>query len=111
MTSEPPVAAGGTGTAAVLRNRPFLLLWLSQLATQVGSNMALYGLTVVVLKATNLSSAVSALFLTFLVPAVLLSAVAGVYVDRVDRRLVLVLTNVLRARRWSRSGGWAATSR
>lgn len=94
---EPPVAAGGTGTAAVLRNRPFLLLWLSQLATQVGSNMALYGLTVIVLKATNLSSAVSALFLTFLVPAVLMSAVAGVYVDRVDRRWMLILTNVLRA--------------
>jgi MFS family permease len=97
VTLEPPVAAGATGTAAVLRNRPFLLLWLSQLATQVGSNMVLYGLTVIVLESTNLSSAVSALFLTFLVPAVLLSAVAGVYVDRVDRRLVLVLTNVLRA--------------
>jgi len=94
---EPSVGAGGTGTSAVLRNRPFLFLWLSQLSTQVGSNMALYGLTVIVLEATSLSSAVSALFLTFLVPAVLLSAVAGVYVDRVDRRLVLVLTNVLRA--------------
>ena len=29
-------------------------------------------------------------------PAVLFSAVAGVYVDRLDRRLVLVVTNVLR---------------
>ncbi len=81
----------------VLRNRPFLLLWLSQLATQVGANMVLYGLTVVVLKATNLSTAVSALFLSFLVPAVLLSALAGVYVDRLDRRWVLVVTNLLRA--------------
>jgi MFS family permease len=97
VTSAPPAATGGTGTAAVLRNRPFLLLWLSQLATQVGSNMVLYGLTVVVLDSTRLSSAVSLLFLTFLVPAVLLSAVAGVYVDRLDRRLVLVSTNVLRA--------------
>lgn len=97
MTVQPPVESGGTGAADVLRNRPFLLLWLSQLTTQVGSNMVLYGLTVIVLEATNLSSAVSALFLTFLVPAVLLSAVAGVYVDRVDRRLVLILTNVLRA--------------
>ena len=40
----------GTGSgAAVLRNRPFLLLWLSQVATQIGVNMVLYGLTVVVL--------------------------------------------------------------
>jgi len=97
VTSEPPAETGGTSTAAVLRNRSFLLLWLSQLATQVGSNMVLYGLTVVVLESTKLSSAVSLLFLTFLVPAVLFSALAGVYVDRLDRRLVLVITNVLRA--------------
>ncbi len=97
MSQVPSAEAAGTSTAAVLRNRPFLLLWLSQLATQVGSNMVLYGLTVVVLDSTNLSSAVSLLFLTFLVPAVLFSALAGVYVDRLDRRMVLVTTNVLRA--------------
>jgi hypothetical protein len=96
--SVPGLPVEGTaGGLAVLRNRPFLLLWLSQLATQVGGNMVLYGLTVVILEATSLSSAVSALFLTFLVPAVLFSAVAGVYVDRLDRRVVLVVTNVLRA--------------
>ena len=97
MIPAPATVDDGPGTAAVLRNRPFLLLWLSQLATQVGGNMVLYALTVIVRETTNLSSAVSALFLTFLVPAVLLSAVAGVYVDRADRRVVLVLTNVLRA--------------
>src|SRR5262245_32697558 len=59
--------------------------------------MVLYGLTVVVLEATDLSTAVSGLFLTFLLPSVLFSALAGVYVDRIDRRVVLVATNVLRA--------------
>jgi MFS family permease len=83
--------------AAVLRNRPFLLLWLAQVATQIGINMVLYALEVVVLSATDLSSAVSLLFLTFLVPSVLFSALAGVYVDRIDRRIVLVVTNALRA--------------
>ena len=94
----PETAPEGTGSAiAVLRNRPFLLLWLSQLATQIGVNMVLYALTVVVLEATDLSAAVSGLFLTFLVPSVLFSALAGVYVDRVDRRTMLVITNALRA--------------
>jgi MFS family permease len=98
----PPPAAAATeratsATAAVLRNRPFLLLWLSQLATQIGVNMVLYALTVVVLEASNLKSAVSGLFLTFLVPSILFSALAGVYVDRIDRRWMLVVTNVLRA--------------
>ena len=82
---------------AVLRNRPFLLLWLAQVATQIGINMILYALEVLVLRETDLSTAVSALFLTFLVPSVLFSALAGVYVDRIDRRLVLVVTNALRA--------------
>ena len=94
----PEAKAESSGSAiAVLRNRPFLLLWLAQLATQIGVNMVLYGLTFVVLEATDLSSAVSGLFLTFLVPSVLFSALAGVYVDRIDRRIVLVVTNALRA--------------
>lgn len=99
MMVTPPIGDTdpGPGAAAVLRNRPFLLLWLSQLATQIGSNMVLYGLTVIVLESTSSNSAVSALFLTFLVPAVLFSAVAGVYVDRLDRRWILVITNLLRA--------------
>jgi MFS family permease len=84
------------GALAVFKNRPFLLLWLAQAATQIGGNMVIFGLTVVISKATGSVSAVSALILTFLVPAVLFSAVAGVFVDRLDRRLVLIITNVLR---------------
>ena len=90
-----PVAE--SSAAAVFGNRPFLLLWLSQLATQVGGNMVLYGLTVLVYGSTDSNSAVSILILTFLAPAVIFSALAGVYVDRFDRRLVLVATNLIRA--------------
>ena len=98
MSSAAPVPASRSHSGlSVLRNRPFLLLWLSQVATQIGGNMVLYGLTVLVLQSTGSNSAISALFLTFLVPAVLLSAVAGVYVDRMDRRTILILTNLLRA--------------
>jgi MFS family permease len=85
------------GGAAVLRNRLFLFLWLAQVVTQIGANMVLYGLVVMVREATDMSSTVSLLFLTFLMPSVLFSALAGVYVDRFDRRWVLIVTNVLRA--------------
>lgn len=87
---------GPVGVGAVLRVRSFLLLWLAQAATQIGGNMVIYGLTVVVFSTTRSNAAVSLLLLTFLVPAVLFSAVAGVYVDRLDRRTILVATNVLR---------------
>jgi MFS family permease len=86
-----------TGAIAVLRNRPFLLLWLSQAATQIGGNMILFGLTVMVGTEYDSVTAVSALLLSFLVPAVLFGAMAGVFVDRVDKRALLVVTNLLRA--------------
>lgn len=97
----PPVAPPSLdiepGQLAVLRNRRFLALWLAQLATQVGGNMVLYGLTIQVYRLTQSNAAVSLLILTFLVPAVIFSAVAGVYVDRLDRRLILIATNLARA--------------
>jgi MFS family permease len=80
----------------VFRNGPFLRLWLSQAATQIGGNMVLFGLTVIVVDSTNSKTAVGLLILSFLVPAVAFSAVAGVYVDQFDRRLILVATNLLR---------------
>ena len=93
--ATPPKDNESEGALAVFRNASFLRLWLSQAATQIGGNMVLFGLTVIV-SSTQPNTAVSLLILSFLVPAVLFSAVAGVYVDRVDRRLVLIATNILR---------------
>lgn len=94
-TGQTPPGPDPEGALAVFRNPSFLRLWLSQAATQIGGNMVLFGLTVIV-SASQPNTAVSLLILSFLVPAVLFSAVAGVYVDRIDRRLVLIATNVLR---------------
>ena len=84
MTEARGAAAADSSALAVFRNRPFLLLWLAQASTQIGGNMVIFGLTVIIAKSTGSVTAVSALILTFLVPAVLFSAVAGVYVDRLD---------------------------
>jgi MFS family permease len=101
---EPDVVAGvlddaGTDLHAargVLTNPRFLALFLSQLLTQVGGNMVLFGLAVHVSDLTNSTTSVSILLLTFLVPAVAFGAIAGVFVDRYDRRAILVWTNVAR---------------
>ena len=65
------------GALAAFRNPSFLRLWLSQAATQIGGNMVLFGLTVIVSESQP-NTANSLLILSFLVPAVLFSAVAGV---------------------------------
>jgi MFS family permease len=54
-------------------------------------------LTVLVFETTRSSTAVSALAMSFLVPPIFLSAVAGVVVDRLDVRWALLAPNILRA--------------
>jgi MFS family permease len=71
-------------------------LWFIQASTQVGGNMALYALTILVFATTRSNAAVSALVMSFLIPTILLSAVAGVLVDRLDVRWALAGPNTVR---------------
>jgi MFS family permease len=96
VTAAERPAPEGASALDVFRNGNFLRLWLAQAATQIGGNMVLFALLLIVRGATNSNTAVSLLLLSFLVPAVVLSAVAGVYVDRIDRRTILIATNLIR---------------
>ncbi len=80
----------------ILRDPAFARLWFIQASTQVGGNMALYALTILVFDTTRSNTAVSALVMSFLIPTILLSAVAGVLVDRWDVRLALIVPNAIR---------------
>ncbi len=86
-----------TTSVSLMRDRTFARLWFTQAATQVGGNMALYALTVLVFTSTRSNTAVSALVMSFVLPTIFLSAVAGVVVDRLDLRLALVGPNLARA--------------
>jgi MFS family permease len=80
----------------LLRDPLFARLWFVQASTQVGGNMALYALTILVFATTRSNAAVSALVMSFLIPTILLSAVAGVLVDRLDVRWALIVPNAIR---------------
>jgi MFS family permease len=80
----------------ILRDPAFGRLWFIQASTQVGGNMALYALTILVFATTRSNAAVSALVMSFLIPTILLSAVAGVLVDRLDVRWALFVPNTVR---------------
>ena len=84
------------GTRSILRDPVFARLWFIQAANQVGGNMALYALTVLVYSSTRSSTAVSALLVSFVLPQIVLSPFAGVVVDRLDLRWALVVPNVVR---------------
>ena len=80
----------------ILRDPAFGRLWFIQASTQVGGNMALYALTILVFSTTRSNAAVSALVMSFLIPTILLSALAGVLVDRLDVRVALIVPNTVR---------------
>lgn len=82
---------------SVLRIRPFLFLWLSELFSQTAMNTMNFILILVAYSLTNSSTAVSGIVLSFSVPAIIFGIVAGVLVDRWDKKTVFLWTNVLRA--------------
>ena len=84
------------GARTILRDPVFARLWFIQAANQIGGNMALYALTVLVFSSTRSNSAVSALLVSFVLPQIVLSPFAGVIVDRLDLRWALIVPNVIR---------------
>ena len=89
----PDLTAAGT----VFRNRGFVYLWSAQTLSQLASNMVLAALMATVKETTGSNTAVAALILSFLVPAVLFSTLGGVLVERGDAKIIMLATNVVRA--------------
>src|SRR5450755_515667 len=92
-----PVEQTSVGSfRTVLRNRSFLLLWLAQLLSQTVFNAANYGVIAIVTAVTHSTVLVGVAIISFTLPAVPFSLLAGVYVDYLDKRLVLWVSNALR---------------
>lgn len=82
---------------ALLSDRRFASLWLSQGIAQTAQNAMLFTLLVVVLNITGSSIHTSLLVLCFILPSIPLGFVVGVVLDRTKKEPVLVITNLLRA--------------
>src|SRR6476619_5235343 len=91
-----PPRVVGMGAQSTWRNRHFLLLWLAQAISQTAQNAIWYGIVVLVQQRSHSSTLLSVAVLTLIIPSVIFGVLAGVYVDRWDKRVVLIATNVLR---------------
>lgn len=85
----------------VLRNTGFRNLWLGQIISQVGDYFAFLAMTVVVsgfsTDAQSTTLAVTGMMLSFTLPRLLFGLLAGVFVDRWDRRRTMLVSDILRA--------------
>jgi MFS family permease len=81
----------------VLKNRNFLLLWVAQLISQIVLNAANFGIILLVDQITNNNVIWAGVaIIAFTLPAVPFSALAGVLIDRQNKRRVLWVSNILR---------------
>lgn len=87
---------GSGGLLRALSIRPFLFLWLSEIFSQIAFNMLNFILVIVAFGLTKSSTAVSGIVLAFTIPAILFGMLAGVYVDRWDKKRVLLVTTLIR---------------
>lgn len=77
--------------------KSFVFLWLGEVATQISFNLFNFFLILHVYSLTQSNIAVSLVVISFTAPAIFFGIVAGVYVDRWDKKKVLFISNIIRA--------------
>jgi MFS family permease len=78
-------------------NLDFEKLWWAQILASLAFNTLTYSLIIRIADRTGSNTPVSLFILSFSIPALLFGLLAGVWVDRLDRRMVLIFTNLSRA--------------
>jgi MFS family permease len=81
----------------LLRQRNFSLLWFGGLISFIGDWMTLIALPIYIYNLTGSVLATGLMWMSAMLPSVILGSVAGVYVDRWDRRVTMVAANLLTA--------------
>ena len=81
----------------LLRQRNFGLLWLAGFISMTGDWVLMVGLPVEVYRRTGSTLATAGMMLAWLVPTIVLGSIAGVFVDRWDRRRLMIVVNLLLA--------------
>lgn len=90
-------ALGRVGVLRPLRNRDFALLWTGLTVSLLGDGIYLVAIAWQVYELSDTPTALSVVGAAWTLPTVLLLLAGGVLSDRVDRRLLMVAADALRA--------------
>ncbi len=81
--------------AAVRRMRMFLIIWTGQLVSLIGSGLTSFALGVWIYEQTGSATQFALNMVAYFIPRILLGPVAGVVIDRSDRRRVMMFSDAL----------------
>jgi len=99
MNSKRPqieVPGGRAAIVSALRNRDFCALWVGQLISQIGDNFLIVTILVMISALTGSSLAIGTMALIITLPQLFLGLIGGVFVDRLDRKLVMIVSDIVR---------------
>lgn len=82
---------------ALLRRRNFALLWFGQLISQIGDMALILALPFYVYQLTGSLLQTGLMYIVETLPRILFGSLAGVFVDRWDRRRTMIMADVGRA--------------
>lgn len=83
--------------ADVARSPSYFPLWLSQVVSSLGDTLHYIALVVLVYQLTGQGTAVAILVAAEIIPVLLIGPIAGVIIDRLDRKAVLIGADLVRA--------------
>jgi MFS family permease len=94
MTHSKPASAS---PFAVFRNRDFSLIWMAQLISTMGGALSSLAASIYVFRVTDSALSVGLMLMATAAPSLLVGLFAGVFVDRYDRKKIMIIADVLRA--------------
>lgn len=79
------------------RNGNFVLLWVGQFVSQVGDRLAMVAFPWLIYQRTGSAMSTGVILAVYTLPYVFVGPFAGVVIDRMDKRRVLIVSDVVRA--------------
>ena len=81
----------------LLKIRDFRFLWSAQVLSDFGDNLTFFALLILIQRLTGSTVALAGLMVAIALPTLVFGTVAGVYVDRIDRKKAMLVADLLRA--------------
>lgn len=81
----------------LLQIRDYRYLWFAQILSDFGDNLTFLTLLILIQRLTGSTVALAGLMVAITLPTLVFGTLAGVYVDRIDRKKAMLVSDLLRA--------------
>ena len=95
-TQEKKVEDKKTGLRDLIKIPNFRYLWTGQIISNFGDSMTSLALLLLVNKLTGSTAALATMMIVIAIPSLTFGMIAGVYVDRLNRKKIMVFSDLFR---------------